>query len=154
MATASRRSTNQQVTRPSLDEMDVNLGKRTRLYRMLYDYGPGGGTLLILPVDQGLEHGPRDFFENEESLDPTYQAKLARDAGYSGIALQYGLASKYIREIAGSVPLVLKLNGRTEIPPSTAPRSPHRQSGRRGSAGRRRHWLHALCGVRTAGTGL
>ena len=124
MATTDRRTTNLPATRPSLDDMDVNLGKRTRLRRMLYEYGPGGGTLLILPVDQGLEHGPRDFFVNEESLDPAYEATLARDAGYSGIALQYGLASKYMRDIAGSVPLILKVNGRTEIPPSTAPRSP------------------------------
>lgn len=124
MVTAESRSANLLSTRPSLDDMDVSLGKRTRLRRMLYDYGPGGGMLLILPVDQGLEHGPRDFFANEESLDPAYEARLASAGGYSGIALQYGLASKYMREIAGSVPLILKLNGRTEIPPSTSPRSP------------------------------
>ncbi|MCY4109944.1 MAG: fructose-bisphosphate aldolase [Chloroflexi bacterium] len=124
MVTAERRSANLLSTRPSLDDLDLSLGKRTRLHRMLYDYGPGGGTLLILPVDQGLEHGPRDFFANEESLDPAYEAKLAGAGGYSGIALQYGLASKYMRQIAGSVPLILKLNGRTEIPPSTSPRSP------------------------------
>ena len=124
MVTAERRSASLQATRPSLDDMDVSLGKRTRLHRMLYDYGPGGGMLLVLPVDQGLEHGPRDFFANEESLDPAYEARLAGAGGYSGIALQYGLASKYMREIAGSVPLILKLNGRTEIPPSTSPRSP------------------------------
>ncbi len=124
MVTAERRSAHVQATRPSLADMDLNLGKRTRLHRMLYDYGPGGGTLLVLPVDQGLEHGPRDFFANEQSLDPAYEASLANAGGYSGIALQYGLASKYMREIAGSVPLILKLNGRTEIPPSNSPRSP------------------------------
>ena len=126
MVMADRRSPDLHVNapRPSLADMDVNLGKRTRLHRMLYDYGPGGGMLLILPVDQGLEHGPRDFFRNKESLDPTYETRLAKDVGYSGIALQYGLASKYMKEIAGSVPLVLKINGRTEIPASPAPRSP------------------------------
>jgi class I fructose-bisphosphate aldolase len=39
-------------------------GKRARLRRLLYDYGPGEGTLLFLPIDQGIEHGPRDFFPN------------------------------------------------------------------------------------------
>ena len=123
MVTTSKPGTVQAI-RPSLDDMGLNLGKRTRLHRMLYDYGPGGGTMLFLPLDQGLEHGPRDFFANEDSIAPAYETALAIDAGYSGIALQYGLASKYMREIAGAVPLILKLNGKTEIPPASAPRSP------------------------------
>ncbi|HEY3418298.1 MAG TPA: fructose-bisphosphate aldolase, partial [Armatimonadota bacterium] len=51
------------------------------------------------------------------SEDPTYQTRLALEGNYSGIVLQYGLAQKYYREIAGKVPLILKLNGKTEIPP-------------------------------------
>ena len=86
---------------------------------MLYGHGPGGGTLLILPIDQGLEHGPVDFFANPESLDPRYQYELARDGRFSAIALHIGLAEKYFHEYAGEVPLILKLNGKTAIPPDT-----------------------------------
>ena len=42
-------------------------GKRTRLRRLLFEFGPGHGTLLFLPIDQGIEHGPRDFFPNPAS---------------------------------------------------------------------------------------
>jgi class I fructose-bisphosphate aldolase len=52
-------------------------GKRTRLRRLLYDYGPGEGTLLFLPIDQGIEHGPRDFFPNPASKDPRSRAATA-----------------------------------------------------------------------------
>lgn len=104
------------VRRPSLDEMGLAPGKRTRLKRLLYDHGPGGGTLLVLPIDQGLEHGPVDFFVNPEALDPEYQFRLAREAKFSAIALHYGLATKYYHQYAGEVPLILKLNGKTAIP--------------------------------------
>jgi class I fructose-bisphosphate aldolase len=93
-------------------------GKRTRLRRLLYDYGPGQGTLLFLPIDQGIEHGPRDFFPNPASKDPEYQFRLAAEAGYSAIACGYGLASKYYPAYAGQVPLLLKLNSKTDVPPS------------------------------------
>jgi class I fructose-bisphosphate aldolase len=111
------------VRRPTLDEMGLDTGKYVRLQR-IYRRGKGNGTLLFLPIDQGLEHGPRDFFANPESLDPEYQWKLAVAGNYSGIALQYGLAAKYIRDYAGQVPLVLKLNGKTDIPSSKTPLSP------------------------------
>lgn len=104
------------VRRVTLDALDLSLGKRTRLRRILYEHGPGNGTLLLLPIDQGLEHGPRDFFENPDSLDPEYQLRIAREGGYSGIVFQVGLAAKYMRGYEGTVPLVLKLNGKTEIP--------------------------------------
>jgi len=93
-------------------------GRRTRLRRLLFEFGPGNGTLLFLPIDQGIEHGPRDFFSNPAAKDPEYQFHLAAEAGYSAIACQIGLATKYYPDYAGQVPLLLKLNGRTEIPPS------------------------------------
>jgi class I fructose-bisphosphate aldolase len=93
-------------------------GKRTRLRRLLFEFGPGNGTLLLLPIDQGIEHGPRDFFPNPASKDPEYQFRLAAEAGYSAIACQIGLAEKYYPDYAGQVPLILKVNGRTDIPPS------------------------------------
>src|SRR5271170_4902519 len=102
--------------RPTLREMGLSAGKRTRLKRLLYDHGPGGGTLLVLPIDQGLEHGPVDFFANPDSLDPRYQYELAREGNFSAIALHIGLAEKYFHEFAGDVPLILKLNGKTGIP--------------------------------------
>ena len=102
--------------RPALDGLDLSLGKRTRLHRMLYEHGPGNGTLLLLPIDQGLEHGPVDFFPNPPSADPDYQCRLAKEGGYSGIVFHIGLAQKYMKAYAGEVPLVLKLNGKTGIP--------------------------------------
>jgi fructose-bisphosphate aldolase, class I len=93
-------------------------GKRARLHRLLYEFGPGHGTLLLLPIDQGIEHGPRDFFPNPASKDPDYQFRLAVEAGYSAIACGYGMASKYYPDYAGQVPLILKVNGKTDIPPS------------------------------------
>jgi len=103
--------------RLSLDDLDhLSVGKRVRLHRLMYEHGPGNGTLLMLPIDQGLEHGPRDFFANPDSADPAFQYNLALEGGYSGIALQYGLAQKYGKTYAGRVPLVVKLNGKTEIP--------------------------------------
>ena len=105
------------ATRLTLNDLDhLSTGKRARLHRLLYQYGPGNGTLLILPIDQGLEHGPRDFFANPDSADPNFQFKLAVEGKYSGIALQYGLAEKYMRNYVGQVPLIVKLNGKTEIP--------------------------------------
>ena len=108
----------------TFSDLQLSLGKHARLHRLMYGNGPGGGTLMLLPLDQGLEHGPRDFFPNPPSADPTYQVELALTGGYSGIVLQYGLAHKYMREIAGRVPLILKLNGKTEIPPDLEPFSP------------------------------
>jgi class I fructose-bisphosphate aldolase len=105
--------------RPRLSDLGLSPGKRTRLKRLLYTYGPGGGTLLILPIDQGLEHGPVDFFVNPDALDPDYQFQLARDGNFSAIALHIGLAEKYFHQYTGEVPLILKLNGKTAIPPDT-----------------------------------
>ena len=108
----------------TLDDLDLSAGKRGRLYRLLYKYGPGNGRLMILPIDQGLEHGPRDFFVNPESINPEFQLRLALEGGCSAIAFQVGLAEKYLKTFAGKVPLVLKINGKTEIPPDDEAFSP------------------------------
>jgi fructose-bisphosphate aldolase, class I len=112
------------VKRPTLTDLDLSIGKRTRLHRLLYKFGPANGTLLLLPIDQGLEHGPRDFFVNPEAKDPEFQLRLAKEGGFSGIVFQYGIAEKYMDRYAGEVPLVLKLNGKTEIPSDKSPISP------------------------------
>jgi class I fructose-bisphosphate aldolase len=110
-----RKSQSPRSTPPALDGLSVGHGKRVRLWRMLYGHGPGNGTLLVLPLDQGLEHGPADFFDNPAALDTSFQFRLALEGRYSAIALGIGLAEKYMREYCGRVPLILKLNGKTNI---------------------------------------
>jgi class I fructose-bisphosphate aldolase len=108
----------------TIEDMDLPAGKKSRLYRLLYKYGPGHGRMLVLPIDQGLEHGPRDFFVNPESLNPEFELRLALEGGFSAIAFQVGLAEKYLRAFAGKVPLILKINGKTEVPPDDEAFSP------------------------------
>lgn len=108
----------------TIEDLDLSTGKKARLYRLLYKYGPGNGRLMILPIDQGLEHGPRDFFVNPESLNPEFQLRLALEGGFSAIAFQVGLAEKYLKTFAGKVPLILKINGKTEVPPDDDAFSP------------------------------
>jgi class I fructose-bisphosphate aldolase len=109
---------------PRLAELNLAHGKRARLWRLLYGHGPRNGTLVVLPLDQGLEHGPADFFPNPPAIDPDYQFRLALEGNYSAIALGIGLAEKYMREYAGRVPLILKLNGKTNIPDDAQATSP------------------------------
>ena len=115
---------NGKVSRPPIGELGLGTGKKARLHRILYQYGLRNGTALFLPYDQGLEHGPRDFFDNPAAADPRYIVKLAVEGGFNGVAIQVGNAEKFFWDYAGEVPLVLKLNGRTEIPSASAPRSP------------------------------
>lgn len=110
--------------RPSLAELGLSTGKKARLRRILFQHGAGNGTALFLPYDQGLEHGPRDFFANPLASDPKYVIRLALEGGFNGIAIQIGLAQKFYWEYAGEVPLVLKLNGKTDIPAAIDPLSP------------------------------
>ena len=103
--------------RPSLDQLGLSVGAKARLHRILHQHGARNGTALFLPYDQGLEHGPRDFFANPPSSDPRYVLDLAVEGGFNGIVLQIGLAEKFFWDYAGELPLVLKLNGKTDIPP-------------------------------------
>ncbi|MGL5810888.1 MAG: class I fructose-bisphosphate aldolase [Nocardioides sp.] len=112
------------TVRAPLTECGLTSGKRTRLARLLFDYGCRNGAAMFLPYDQGLEHGPRDFFANPQSSDPRYVIDLAIEGGFNGVALQIGLAEKFFWEYAGELPLVLKLNGKTEIPSDAAALSP------------------------------
>ncbi len=112
------------TTRPSLRDLDLDLGKRARLHGILYRHGLKNGTMLALPIDQGLEHGPIDFFPNPPSQDPEFQWRLAVEGGFNAIACHYGLARKYMPKYAGQVPLILKLNGKTNIPPADKALSP------------------------------
>jgi class I fructose-bisphosphate aldolase len=110
--------------RPDLGQLGLSAGKKARLHRILYQHGLRNGTALFLPYDQGLEHGPRDFFANPAASDPKYIIELALEGGFNGIAIQIGLAEKFYWDYAGEVPLVLKLNGKTDIASAIDPLSP------------------------------
>jgi len=112
------------MERLSLAALSVAHGKRVRLWRLLYGGGPRNGTLIVLPLDQGLEHGPTDFFPNPAALETDYQFRLALEGNYSAIALGVGLADKYMKEYCGRVPLILKLSGKTNIPEDAEAVSP------------------------------
>ncbi|HVV51768.1 MAG TPA: fructose-bisphosphate aldolase, partial [Polyangia bacterium] len=76
----------------------------------------GTGRLLILPVDQGFEHGPgRSFALNPPAYDPRYHFKLAIESGCSAFAAPLGLLEAGAREHAGDLPLILKLNSRDSL---------------------------------------
>ena len=110
--------------RPGLDDLNLAPGKEARLRGMLYGHGAGNGTLLVLPIDHGLEHGPIDFLPHPPAADPHHQFELALRGGYNALACQIGLAERYFPEYAGRVPLILKLNGKTGIPDDDDAHSP------------------------------
>src|SRR5271167_2291508 len=89
-----------------------NAGTLTNLARLL-NHGKLGGTgrLVILPVDQGFEHGPaRSFAMNPPAYDPRYHFQLAIDAGCNAFAAPLGLLEAGVAEYAGEIPLILKVN--------------------------------------------
>ena len=89
-----------------------NPGVKTNLARML-NHGTlaGTGKMVILPVDQGFEHGPaRSFAPNPPSYDPDYHFQLAIDAGCNAYAAPLGFLEQSADRFAGQVPLILKLN--------------------------------------------
>lgn len=72
----------------------------------------GTGKLVILPVDQGVEHGPiRSFAAQPGGMDPLWHAQLAIDAGVSAHAAPIGALERVSAALPGAVPLILKLNG-------------------------------------------
>lgn len=89
-----------------------NPGTLTNLARVL-NHGRLGGTgkMVILPVDQGFEHGPgRSFAMNPAGYDPRYHFQMAIEAGCSAYAAPLGFLEAGAAEFAGQVPLILKLN--------------------------------------------
>lgn len=89
-----------------------NAGTLTNLARML-NHGTlaGTGKMVILPVDQGFEHGPhRSFAPNPPGYDPDYHAQLAIEAGCNAYAAPLGFLEAIAGKLAGEVPLILKLN--------------------------------------------
>jgi class I fructose-bisphosphate aldolase len=71
----------------------------------------GTGKFIILPVDQGYEHGPaRSFAPNPAGYDPEYHVKLAIDGGFNAYAAPLGFIEAIARDYCGKIPLILKLN--------------------------------------------
>ena len=89
-----------------------NPGTRTNLARIM-NHGrlAGTGRFVILPVDQGFEHGPaRSFAVNPAGYDPTYHFQLAIAAGCNAYAAPLGFLEAGAAEFAGDIPLILKMN--------------------------------------------
>jgi class I fructose-bisphosphate aldolase len=89
-----------------------NAGVRANLARML-NHGrlAGTGRMLILPVDQGFEHGPaRSFAPNPPAYNPLYHFELAIEAGCNAYAAPLGFIQAGAAKFAGEIPLILKLN--------------------------------------------
>jgi class I fructose-bisphosphate aldolase len=94
-----------------------NAGVKANLASMLMAGKLGGtGKMVILPVDQGFEHGPaRSFAPNPGSYDPLYHFQLAVDAGLSAYAAPYGMLAAGCDTFAGQIPLILKLNSANSL---------------------------------------
>ena len=98
-------------------------------WRQLLERIMPGGRAMILAYDQGFEHGPRDFLENPESSRFEYILDIAQRGKFTGIVVHAGLAEKYQSEITSAdVPLILKLNGTTELYTEEDPYSPQLRS--------------------------
>ena len=89
-----------------------NPGTLKNIYRILMQGRLGGtGKMVILPVDQGFEHGPdRSFAANPAGYDPGYHVNLAIEAGLNAHAAPLGSIQMIAREYAGQIPLILKVN--------------------------------------------
>ena len=89
-----------------------NPGTQTQIARLLMTGTLAGtGKLVILPVDQGFEHGPaRSFAPNPDAHDPDYHFQLAIDAGCNAYAAPLGFLEAGASKFAGQIPLILKLN--------------------------------------------
>ena len=99
-------------------------GVKANLCRMLMNGRLGGtGKMIILPVDQGFEHGPaRSFAPNPAGYDPHYHYRLAIDAGLNAFAAPLGLLEAGADTFAGQIPLILKANSANSLMPSAAPK--------------------------------
>ncbi len=101
-----------------------NPGTRANLVRLL-NHGTlaGTGRLVILPVDQGFEHGPaRSFAKNPVGYDPHYHFELAIEAGCNAYAAPLGFLEAGARKYAGRIPLILKLNNSDSLYSSPDPK--------------------------------
>jgi len=100
-------------------------GVRANLHRMLMTGRLAGtGKMVILPVDQGFEHGPaRSFAKNPAGYDPRYHFQLGIEAGCNAYAAPLGFIAAGAGEFAGQIPLILKLNNSDTLYGSPNPKS-------------------------------
>jgi class I fructose-bisphosphate aldolase len=97
-------------------------GVKANLCRMLMQGKLGGtGKMIILPVDQGFEHGPaRTFAANPAAYDPHYHYQLALDAGLNAYAAPLGMIEAGADTFAGQIPTILKVNSANSLLSDTA----------------------------------
>lgn len=98
-------------------------GTKANIARILMNGRLGGtGKLLILPVDQGFEHGPaRSFAKNPDAYDPHYHYKLAIDAGLNAFASPLGMIEAGAGTYAGAIPTILKVNSSNSLAGKNSP---------------------------------
>src|SRR5579875_3852367 len=92
-------------------------GVKANLARILMEGKLGGtGRMVILPVDQGFEHGPaRSFAPNPPAYDPHYHFQLAIEAGLNAYAAPLGMIEAGADSFAGAIPTILKLNSSNSL---------------------------------------
>ncbi|RKY16553.1 MAG: fructose-bisphosphate aldolase [Planctomycetota bacterium] len=96
-------------------------GELTRVRRILRP----NGTTMLLPYDQFVEHDCRHLDGKSDSGNPYYICELAKEAGFNGVVFHYGLSARYWPSTEGEVPLIVKINGKTSIPPDDEALSVH-----------------------------
>ncbi len=96
-------------------------GELARCRQLVDDHGKS----LILPYDQFIEHDCRHLDAEGDSGNPHYIMEIARDGKYTGVAVHYGLGWRYWAGLEGAVPLCVKINGKTSIPPQENAFSAH-----------------------------
>ncbi len=101
-----------------------NPGVKGNLCRMLMTGKLGGtGKMIILPVDQGFEHGPaRSFAPNPDAYDPHYHFGLAIEAGLNAYAAPLGMLEAGADTFAGQIPTILKANSANSLMPADEPK--------------------------------
>lgn len=107
----------QKVKRILANYESDNPGTKSNIARILMQGKLGGtGKLVILPVDQGFEHGPaRSFAPNPPAYDPHYHYQLAVDAGLSAYAAPLGMLEAGADSFAGAIPTILKMNSSNSL---------------------------------------
>jgi len=119
--------------RPKLDRLThLGRGRLEKLYRMLYQNGPGNGSFLSLPFDQLIEHGASHTFKWKKkdltnvaltgrgSADPRTVIELANKGNFSAIVLHPGIMDKYQDLLGLNIPLIYKVDGHMTIPQNPA----------------------------------
>ncbi len=102
--------------RPNLERINYegNIGRAriSELYNMLYQHGPGNGTLLILPFDHLVGDGIGHILTSEECANSKAVIELANQGNFSALALSIGQAETYQNLIRPDLPLIIKVDGR------------------------------------------